>query len=233
MEALAIIPARGGSKRIPRKNIRALLSKPLILYTIEAALASACFSRVVVSTDDAEIAKVAKDGGAEVPFLRQAALADDHSPVSLVSVDMVNRLAEAGHSFEFVCQLMPNCPLRGAADIQDSLKQFRASGAGTQLSVTRYGWLNPWWAFKENEGRLEPLFPEALKQRSQDLPELVCPTGAIWWAQTEVLLRENTFHTSERRGFELPWQRAVDIDDEGDWLLAETLLRMQQAGAAL
>lgn len=224
---LAIIPARGGSRRIPRKNIRPLAGRPVIEYTISAALDSGLFQRVVVSTDSPEIADVARRGGAEVPFLRDARLADDHTPVSAATVAMLESLDPGGDTYGAVCQLMPNCPLRDAASVVESHGQFAASRPPAQLSVVRYGWQNPWWAFRRREGHvLEPLFPDALKARSQDLPELYCPTGATWWADAAVLRRAGTFHVDGRTGWEMPWQQGVDIDTEDDWALVETLLRI-------
>jgi pseudaminic acid cytidylyltransferase len=225
---LAVIPARGGSKRIPRKNIKLLRGKPMIAYTIEAALQSDVFEKVIVSTDDAEIAEVSKHYGAEIPFVREATLADDHTPASLVTLDALERLEADGSKYTYVSQLMPNCPLRTAEDIQKSFEQLKQTNADTQLSVNRFGWLNPWWAFKMEQNKLEPLFPEAFKTRSQDLATLYALTGALWWAKTDVLRRENTFHTNTRTGFELSWQHALDIDDDDDWQMAEVLLELSK-----
>ena len=162
-----------------------LAGKPLIAYTIGAALESGLFERVVVSTDSQEIAQIARQYGAEVPFLRPESLADDFTPVSSVTADALLRLDPIGDKFDAVAQLMPNCPLRTATDITDSYQQFETTGADSQLSVVRYGWQNPWWAMRQNEGHeLEPVFKEQITKRSQDLPELFCPTGAIWWART-------------------------------------------------
>ena len=223
MSRLAVIPARGGSKRIPKKNVRPMLEKPLIAYTIEAALESAVFDRIVVSTDDPEIAETARSFGAEIPFLRAAGLADDVTPVSAATLDAVEKL-QAGD--DDVAQLMANCPLRTADDIRDSYRVFTESGAESQISVTRYGWLNPWWALRRTpENRIEPMFEDRVTQRSQDLPELFCPTGAIWWARIPVLRREGTFHVPGRTGWEIRWQHAVDIDTSEDWELAELLMR--------
>jgi N-acylneuraminate cytidylyltransferase len=220
-----VIPARGGSKRIPGKNIRELCGRPLIAYTIEAAIEAGLFARVVVSTDSPEIAALAVRLGAEVPFLRSANLADDQTPVSAATVDMLERLDPDGRRFHTVAQLLPNCPLRTAEDIQASFGQFVDTGAGSQLSVTRFGWLNPWWAMRRDERmRLTPLLEEAMTKRSQDLPEVFCPTGAIWWARAEGLREQRTFHTPDRTGWEIPWRRAVDIDTEDDWQLAELLM---------
>jgi N-acylneuraminate cytidylyltransferase len=223
--SIAIIPARGGSKRIPGKNIRLLAGKPMIAYTIAAARASGLFGRVVVSTDDQKIAEIAQQLGAEVPFLRDADLADDFTPVSAVTADALSRLDRDGSRFESVAQLMPNCPLRTAEDIRASHAQFGRSGTHAQISIVRYGWQNPWWAMRRNERyELEPLFQEQLTVRSQDLPELFCPTGAVWWARAEVLRRAKTFHMPGRTGWEISWQHGIDIDTIEDFAFADALL---------
>lgn len=230
---LAVIPARLGSRRVPRKNIRELLGRPAISYSIEAALESDLFDRVIVSTDAEEIASVARAHGADVPFLREPALADDQTHVSVVTADALERI-DPDHRVTAVAQLLPNCPLRNADDVRASYAQFEESGADAQLSVTQYGWQNPWWASRLSAGsKLEPLFPEAMTRRSQDLGELYCPTGAVWWARAAVLRLGRTFHVAGRTGWVMPWQRAVDIDTEDDWQMAEQLLQLTRvAGAA-
>ena len=227
---LAVIPARGGSKRIPGKNLRSLRGRPLIAYTIEAALRSELFDRVVVTTDSDEIADVASECGAEVPFLRDSSLSDDFVPVSAATIDTVNRLDSTGEEFLHVCQLMANCPLRTAPDITDSYAQLVETGSRSQLSVVRYGWQNPWWAMRRDECfTLSPLFEEALKERSQDLPELFCPTGAIWWARVDSLLHAGTYYLPGRTGWEIHWMRGLDIDTEDDWEMAEVLLALAES----
>ncbi|HEX5436191.1 MAG TPA: acylneuraminate cytidylyltransferase family protein [Gemmatimonadaceae bacterium] len=221
---LAVIPARGGSKRVPGKNVRMLLGKPAIVYTIDAAAESGLFDRIVVSTDSEEIAEIAVRHGAQVPFLRDAHLADDHTPVSLATVDALERI-DAADEVEEVAQLMANCPLRTAADICESHRQFVWTGAPAQLSVTRFGWQNPWWAMERMSGyELRPLFSDQVTARSQELPPLFCPTGAIWWARARVLRRARSYHVPHRTGWEMPWQRAIDIDTEDDWRIAVRLL---------
>jgi N-acylneuraminate cytidylyltransferase len=119
---------------------------------------------------------------------------------------------------------MANCPLVRDVDLLDSFDQFKASNSDAQISVMRYGWGNPWWAMERDEGyHLTPLFPEALTQRSQDLPELFCPTGAVWWARSDVLRRAGTFYVPNRTGWEIPWERGADIDTEDDWRFVEVL----------
>lgn len=223
---IAVIPARGGSKRVPGKNERVLLGRRLIEYTIEAALTSGVFERVVVSTDSESIADISRGAGADVPFIREASLADDQAHVSAVTVDALERLAREGSTYVHVAQLLPNCPLRTAEDLQQSYEHFVLSGADVQISVARYGWQSPWWAMRAGpRGELIPLFQSEATQRSQDLTELVCPTGAVWWARTDALLRERTFHIHGRVGWEMPADRAVDIDTPDDLDLAEALLR--------
>ena len=229
--AIAIIPARGGSKRIPGKNLRVFGDKPIIAYTIDAARQSNLYELVVVSTDSQEIADVALRYGAEVPFIRDATIADDFTPVSAVTADALRRLDPDGLKYGLVCQLMPNCPLRTAGDIADSYRQFVDTASRAQLSVVRYGWQNPWWAMRRNEKQeLTPLFADNATARSQDLQELFCPTGAIWWAKAEILRENGTFHVDGRTGWEIPWQRGIDIDTEDDWLMAEVLLSIAKSG---
>src|SRR4029077_13355275 len=219
-ELLAVIPARGGSKRLPGKNVRLLAGRPALEDTITPAPESALFARIVVSTDSAAIAEMAERAGAEVPFLRDPYLADDATPVSAVTADALRRLDPRGDTFGAVAQLMPNCPLRTADDVEASARQFVATGAASQLSVTRFGWQNPWWAMRRAATLpLERLFVDAVTRPSQELPALFCPTGAVWWAQAAVLRQTGTFHIPERTGWAIPWYRAVDVDTEEDWRL--------------
>jgi N-acylneuraminate cytidylyltransferase len=226
---LAVIPARAGSKRVPSKNIRALGGRPAIAYSIQAACDSELFARVIVSTDSEVIAEIALRHGAEVPFIRAASLADDETPVSLVTVDALRRLDPTGDTFTTVAQLMPNCPLRDAADVRASFLQFVETDARSQLSIARYGWQPPWWAMRRNERfELAPLFERSIGARSQDLPPLFCPTGAIWWARADVLREAHTFHVEGRTGWEIEVTHALDIDTEDDWQLADALMRQRQ-----
>ncbi|HEY8534916.1 MAG TPA: acylneuraminate cytidylyltransferase family protein [Vicinamibacterales bacterium] len=226
---LAVIPARGGSRRVPGKNIRALCGRPAIAYTIHAARDSGLFDRIVVSTDSEAIAAIAIRWGAEVPFLREAGLADDRTPVSAATVDVLERLDPGGTLFDAVAQLMPNCPLRDADDVLASFRQFEATGARAQLSVARFGWQPASWAMRRNADlTLAPLYPDAVQRRSQDLPPLYCPTGAIWWARAAVLREARTFHVEGRTGWEISPVHGLDIDTEDDWLLAEALMRHEK-----
>lgn len=227
-DCIAIILARGGSKRLPRKNILEFNSKPLIAWTIEAALDSKIFNKVLVSTDDYEISKISKDYGAEVPFLRLDA-ADDFSDASKATIFALNQAEKYWNKeFTYVAQLMANCPLRDKDNIKNLHSTFLKSKAPSQISCFKYGWMNPWWAFKlNNDGGYENVFPEALKNRSQDLPDLFCPTGAFWIANREALTKNKSFYMSGLRYEKLNWISAIDIDDKDDFEMADILFKLK------
>jgi CMP-N-acetylneuraminic acid synthetase len=219
-KVVAVIPARGGSKRVPGKNIIDFNGKPLIAWTIEAAKESGLFEKIVVSTDSEEIAKISREYGAEVPFLRTTA-ADDHSPVSDATLSTVLQLEEKGEFYDVVVQLFAVCPLRNSEDIKNSFNFFIDKEAPFLLSCFKYVWMNPWWAVTLNENQ-EPswIFKDTFK-RSQDLPDLYCPTGAIWIANINDLKRDKTFYGEGHIFWEMDWKRAVDIDNYEDLQLAE------------
>ena len=226
---IAIIPARGGSKRMPHKNIIDFFGQPMISRTIRAANESGCFDRVLVSTDDPTIAEISRSCGAEVPFLRMDK-ADDISPVSEATLSaLVQAEAHWNESYETVVQLMANCPLREADDILTAVSAFHGRAAGFQISSFKFGWMNPWWSVRLTEdGIPERLFPEIGSRRSQDLETLYCPTGAIWIADSTALKREGTFY-GEGHVFEnLPWTSAVDIDDYEDLAMAKAIYIMRR-----
>ena len=229
---IAIILARGGSKRLPRKNILELHGKPMLGWTVEAAVQSGCYDRVLVSTDDEEIAAIGRAHGADVPFLRDRG-ADDITPSSEATIAALDQ-AETywGERYKCVSQLMANCPLRNADDVRDAVKNFDENDASSQISSFQYGWMNPWWAAKlDQNGRPDALFPDALKTRSQDLPPLYCPTGALWIATSEALRAAKTFYTQDRVFHPMHWISAVDIDDADDLEMARAcfLLRHGQS----
>lgn len=221
---IAIIPARSGSKRIPKKNIALFKGMPMIAWTIESALQSEVFTKIVVSTDSEEIAEIARSYGAEVPFLRDQYY-DDVTPVSEATLQALIQAEDYwGLSFRSVTQLMPNCPLRNAKDIIDFQNEFFSRDIDFLISCFKFGWMNPWWAFKFSEtGQHNFIFPEAMKQRSQDLESLYCPTGAIWMAKSPALKLSRSFYGKDQQFFELNWVSSVDIDDESDFKLAEVL----------
>lgn len=228
MNAIAIIPARGGSKRIPSKNIIDFGGYPMIFWTIKAALESNIFEKVLVSTDSVEIANLSTQYGASVPFLRDNN-ADDITPVSQATLgSLIQAESHWKTHYDVVVQLMPNCPLRTADDIHKSMKFFIEQAHSFQISVFKYGWMNPWWAMTINdEGVPRRLFESAAQSRSQDLKNLYCPTGAIWIANREALIQAKTFYGPGYRVNELTWLSAIDIDDIDDLKMAECALRLK------
>jgi CMP-N-acetylneuraminic acid synthetase len=229
MKHIAIILARGGSKRLPRKNILDFHGKPMLAWSIEAAVKSGQYDRVLVSTDDPETSEIACSFGAEVPFLRNTA-ADDITPSSEATLAALKQAEEYwGEQFDAVSQLMANCPLRNAEDITTSVQNFIDSGADSQLSCFRFGWMNPWWALKLDEhGSPQFIFPEAMTSRSQDLPPLYCPSGALWMALSPVLKANKTFYAPNHIFCQLSWVSAMDIDDAEDLQMAKACFHIKQ-----
>ncbi|WP_417859719.1 cytidylyltransferase domain-containing protein [Winogradskyella sediminis] len=219
----AIIPARGGSKRIPHKNIIPIGGKPMIAWTIEAALNSKYISKVIVSTDNEDIAAVSQTYGADVPFLRKEN-ADDNSPISLATISTLKQMKASGiKTPDIIVQLMANCPLRETEQIDEAIANFIDTPTEFQISSFKYGWMNPWWAHTVDKDNLaKPLFSEEQRmKRSQDLEDLYCPTGAIWIAKTIPLLESQTFYGEDYKFFPMNWINAIDIDDYEDLEMAK------------
>ncbi len=225
---IAIVLARSGSKRLPRKNILQLGGKPMLAWTVEAAVQSGCFQRVLVSTDDQEIAEVGRHFGAEVPFLRAQATDDMASASQATLVALEQAEEHWGEKYQVVAQLMANCPLRNRDNVVDSVRHFESIGAPSQISAFRFGWMNPWWAAKiEANGLPEYLFPEARGSRSQDLPALYCPSGALWIADRDKLAEAGTFYMQGHRLYPMDWVNALDIDDGEDLAMARACVELR------
>lgn len=226
---VAIIPARGGSKRIKNKNSLDFFGKPLIAHTIESCLHSKMFDSVIVSTDDQKIAEIAMSYGAEVPFLREE-FADDKSTVSQATVYYVQELERKLHrTYDIVVQLMPNCPLRGPKEIKKALLHFKKLNSNFQISAFKFGFMNPWWACTlTNDSKPKKLFPKATTIRSQDLSPVYCPTGAIWIARKSLLIKEKTFYGKNHTFHIIDWKAAVDIDTYEDLELAKVVYKLLQ-----
>lgn len=226
---IAVIPARGGSKRLPKKNILEFMGKPMIVWTIEAAMETQLFDKVLVSTDSAEIAAVAKEHGAAVPFFRNAHT-DDHSTASEATLTALMQLKDFdGKEYDTVVQLMANCPLRTSINIAEQVTAFeKQKNRYSLLSGFSYGMFNPWWAhYKDKDG----LFKKLLKTysnsvRSQDLPELICPSGATWITRVDSLSEYKTFYSPNYGFHTISWLEAVDIDDFDDLQLAKAAFLM-------
>jgi len=226
--SLCIIPARGGSKRIVRKNIRDFCGKPMIAWSIEAALQSGCFARVVVSTDDAEIAEVAKSCGAEVPFVRPAALADDFATTGAVMAHGVDELMADQLSGE-VCCLYATAPFVESEDLQRGLALLRESQAEYVFSVTQYRFPIQRALRLDESGQLAMFQPEFFQTRSQDLEEAYHDAGQFYWGRSQAWLQQTPIFSCDARPLMLPSHRVQDIDSEEDWLRAEWLFKAMLA----
>jgi len=224
---LAIIPARGGSKGLPGKNIKLLGGVPLICHTIKAALDSNLIDRVIVSTENDEIASIAKNCGAEVPFMRSIDLASDTSMVMdsyLQVVDMITK--ENSKPIESFVALLPTVPLRTSKDIDKAIQIFNDKNANSVISVVEASTPVYWHRSISKEGILENFLPEfnALKNR-QELKKTYLPNGAVYVFRTEVLRSTREYYTSKTYPYIMPKERSADIDDNFDFEWARYLFK--------
>lgn len=223
---VAIIPARGGSKRIPRKNIRLFNGKPMLAWSVETALQSGVFDRVIVSTDDSEIANVARAYGAEVPFMRPATLADDHTGTSAVVRHAVQWLAEreqvtlVGCIYATAPLLCPEDLTQAAAALAaDPALKFVFSGCRFSFPIQRA-------LYRNTQGQVKPVQPDAISKRSQDLPETFHDAGQFYLGSAEAWLGGAPMFAAHSFLQELPQHRVQDIDTEADWQRAELLQQL-------
>lgn len=223
---LAIIPARGGSKRIPRKNIRPFAGRPIIAYAIEAARDAGLFDRIVVSTDDEEIAAVARSFGAETPFVRPPELSDDHATTLEVLRHAVERISETGLAVDLVCCIYSTAPFVRATDICAAGEAIMESGADFCLSVTTFPFPIQRAVRIMPSGRLQMFQPEHLNTRSQDLEEGYHDVGQFFWAQPTALRERKPVFGPGTIPYVIPRYRAQDIDTQEDWERAELLMQV-------
>lgn len=227
--ALAFIPARGGSKRVPRKNIIDFFGKPMICYPIAAGREAGVFDLIHVSTDDDEIADVARAAGADVSFRRPAELSDDYTPLRPVMTWTLERFAEQGRRFSSLCTLFPCAPLLRAEDLRQAYKVYDAhGGAHNLLSVARAPAPAEWYFHKSANGRLKPVHPGAAFMRSQDLQPAYYETGTFTIFSADSLLASPVQDDTNYIAYELEVDRAVDIDTPEDLERARRLFLMAQ-----
>lgn len=217
MKNLAIIPARGGSKRIPRKNVKPFLGKPMLAYSIEAALATGLFDEVMVSTDDEEIAEVARLYGAKVPFMRTPATANDYATLADVMREVLHTYKERGQEFDSACLILATCPMLQSADIVSAYNRLTTSDFTMVYPVVVFGY--PIWRCLDlaEDGSMKRHWPEYENSRSQDLPKEYHDTGTFYWYKNAEWLAGNI----KIGGIEVDETTIQDIDTETDWKLAE------------
>ena len=221
--AVAIIPARGGSKRIPRKNIKEFCGKPIIAYSIETALKSGLFEQVIVSTDDKEIADVARSYGAHVPFMRPKALSDDISGTSVVLLHALEWLKENDKVYDYACCIYATAPFLQAKYIRQGYSIVLNGSSFAALSVTTYPY-SIFRSLKECEGGyVDMIWPEYRDVRSQDMPEAYHDAGQFYWVNCNNYLVEKKLLGEKMKAVLLPRYFVQDIDTEEDWIQAELM----------
>jgi pseudaminic acid cytidylyltransferase len=222
---IAIIPARGGSKRIPRKNIRAFCGHPILKYSIDAAQRSGLFDKIIVTTDDAEIADIAKSYNVEVPFLRPQNLSDDFATTSAVVAHALKWLKDTGEKYEFVCTIYATAPFLSSAHILKGYSVLRASTATNAFSATASPYpIQRMFKINEQE-RCEMFFPENFESRSQDLEDAYHDAGQFYWSRIRDYAKETMFGRSSIPVI-LPSYLVQDIDSEDDWIRAELMYKV-------
>jgi N-acylneuraminate cytidylyltransferase len=220
MPAIAIIPARGGSKRIPRKNIKDFLGRPIITYSIEAALRSSIFDEVMVSTDDLEIAEVATKYGAKVPFFRSPETSNDMAMTAPVLIEVLNEYKKRGRDFEYCCCIYPCAPFITSKRLAEGMELLVSSGADSVLPVVKFSY-PPLRGLVIREGRAQMMFPENCNVRSQDLEPMYHDAGQFYCIRSDSVIRECRLFCTNTLPIELSDLEVQDIDTLDDWEVAE------------
>lgn len=223
MAVVAVIPARGGSKRIPGKNIRPFAGRPMIAYSIAAAQAAGVFSRIVVSTDDERVAEVARSWGAETPFLRPAEISDDHTPTAPVLLHALNQLAGGAEGPAYACCIYATAPFIRADDLRRGLERIREARAATLFPVASFPAPIQRALRLDGQDRLSMFWPEHLNTRSQDLPQAYHDAGQFYWIDVPRFRADPRFYGPDSVGLVLPRHLVQDIDTPEDWETAEIL----------
>jgi pseudaminic acid cytidylyltransferase len=220
-DTVAVIPARGGSKRVLRKNIREFHGRPMLSWSIEAALASKCFGQVIVSTDDEEIAEVARACGAEVPFMRPAELSGDHVATNPVAAHAVNWLRQNGGDPGFVCCIYATAPFLSVEDLCCGFDLIEQTGGDYVFPVTTFDFPIQRAIRVRETGQVEMFQPEHFSTRSQDLEEAYHDAGQFYWGKASSWIEEKPVFSSNSWPLKIPRSRVQDIDTEEDWQRAE------------
>jgi pseudaminic acid cytidylyltransferase len=220
MKAIAIIPARGGSKRIPRKNIRDFAGQPIIKYSIGAALDAGCFDEVMVSTDDREIAEIAKSFGAKAPFFRSKKNSSDSAMTVPVLQEVLGEYKKLGREFDYVCCLYPTAPFVTAARLKEAYDKILTTGAEAVLPVMKFSYPIQ-RALRLTADRVKMFWPENYNKHSQDLEPAFHDCGQFYFLKTSSLLEQKVLFPKRTAPLIVPESEAQDIDNEEDWKLAE------------
>ena len=223
---VAIIPARGGSKRIPHKNIKLFCGKPIIAYSIQAALNSGCFDKVIVTTDDQEIAAVARKFGADTPFVRPAELSDDYTGTAAVITHALNWLINSGQKPDYACTIYATAPFIQAPALKKALDKLQNSPEHAYcFAVTEFNYPIQRAIKITTNGAVDMFQPEHFNSRSQDLETAYHDAGQFYWGKTDALLNEECMFSDVAIPYVLPNYRVQDIDTLDDWIRAEAMYK--------
>jgi pseudaminic acid cytidylyltransferase len=228
---VAVIPARGGSKRISRKNIREFAGQPIIAWSIQAAMSAGCFDRIIVSTDDEEIVAVAREYGATVPFMRPAELADDHATTLAVMQHAVTALGIESEDLSLVCCLYPAAPFIEAQDLLAARDVLTEADWDYVIPVTRFAYPIERAVRLSADSSIEMVYPEHRNARSQDLNENFHDAGQFYWGKSTAFAAQRPLFSERSASIILPRYRVHDIDTPEDWETAERSWRAQRTGA--
>lgn len=227
MNSIAIITARGGSKRIPRKNIKEFCGKPILVYSIEAALKSGCFDEVMVSTEDEEIAKIAKEAGASIPFFRSEKSAGDFATSADVIEEVLNEYEKVGRHFVYACILYPTAPFVTGRKLKEAMELLQEKKVDSVLPVVQFSF-PPQRAFVCRDGKISFASEQYAKMRSQDLEPMYHDCGQFCCFTTELFMQKRTLVTDNTIGVIYPETEVQDIDNYEDWNLAELKYSMMK-----
>ncbi len=225
---LCVIPARGGSKRIPRKNIRDFCGKPVIAYSIEQALASDCFDKVIVSTDDHEIASIAKLYGAEIPFMRPEKLSDDYTGTNDVIKHAIHSYISRGESVSLVCCIYATAPFINVKYIRQGYTNLIESDKSYSFSVTSFPFPVQRAIRINVNNEIEAIWPENIQKRSQDLEEAYHDAGQFYWGKSDSFMRDDVIFSNRSMPVVLPRHLVQDMDTLEDWYRAELMYQAWQ-----
>lgn len=221
---IAIIPARGGSKRIPLKNIKEFAGEPMIAYAIIAAKQSGLFEHVIVSTDDQQIAELAEERGAEIPFMRPSKLADDHTATAPVIEHAIGKCKENGWNAEYVCCVYPAVPFLQIDDLRQTFERLKHQDAKFCFPVAEFPSAVQRALRRDQQGNLKPFYPKHELTRTQDLEPAYYDAGQFYWGKADAWLYHSNIH-SQGIGYVIPNWRVVDIDTPDDWKRAELMYK--------
>lgn len=225
-KTLAIIPARGGSKRIPRKNVKEFLGKPIIAYSIESALESKIFDEVMVSTDDVEIAEISKKYGAKIPFFRSPELSNDMAMTAPVLIEVLKEYEKLGQKFDYVCCIYATAPFINPKRLKEGMTLLMSNDIDSVLPVVKFSY-PPQRALVKKGDLIEMQYPENYNVRSQDLEPIYHDCGQFYCLKAESLIKEEKLYCTKTMPIELPETEVQDIDSEEDWKIAEMKYKMK------